>query len=318
MPGPLSYADVVRLLGGEQSTLVTALDKFTGGALLGASVAAPALLGLFDAKAEFIRLSHELVREFTERRSGLSRYSRTQRLEAAHRVLVVVAFFEALDEVDLPFRFADARLSEREWARMAPGEPSPDEPLWKSLLRGKAPLPTPQQPYEDFVTELSAFYRQLSAQLQKFLTGLAVWDELPERKQNQAVSVLADLPKHAVAWHRDLLGRLATDFAEVAFWIGLAEHQGTRNPLGPDSACIAAAHGHAAVGGRHHHPLGYRAAAFLRPHDAGSATTPDPWRSAQGTRADLLEERGPDAEWPRARAAGDVFCRAAAARDAGE
>ena len=35
-------------------------------------------------------------------RGGLSRYSRTRRLEAAHAVLVVIAYFEAQEKTDLP------------------------------------------------------------------------------------------------------------------------------------------------------------------------------------------------------------------------
>ena len=53
------------------------------GAMLATAVPVPAVLGWFDARAEFIRLGHDLVRDFTERRSGLSRHSRTQRLAAA-------------------------------------------------------------------------------------------------------------------------------------------------------------------------------------------------------------------------------------------
>src|SRR5689334_7031595 len=97
----LGYADAVRLLGGKDNRIVTALDKITGGILLGAAVGVPALLGWFEARAEFARLSQDLVRLFSERRTGLSRYSRTERLEAAHSVLVVSAFFQAFAQADL-------------------------------------------------------------------------------------------------------------------------------------------------------------------------------------------------------------------------
>lgn len=73
MARSLGYIDAVRLLGGQDSKLVSALEKVTGGILLGATPVAPAILGLFDAKAEFVRISHDLVRAITERRDGLSR-----------------------------------------------------------------------------------------------------------------------------------------------------------------------------------------------------------------------------------------------------
>jgi hypothetical protein len=55
----LGYADAVRLLGGKDNRIVTALDKITGGILLGAAVGVPALLGWFEARAEFARLSQD-------------------------------------------------------------------------------------------------------------------------------------------------------------------------------------------------------------------------------------------------------------------
>jgi hypothetical protein len=58
----LSYGDAVRLLGGQDSKIVSALDKVAGGVLLGGAAAGvPDMLGLFGAKAEAARLGHELV-----------------------------------------------------------------------------------------------------------------------------------------------------------------------------------------------------------------------------------------------------------------
>ncbi|MDQ2627723.1 MAG: hypothetical protein M3Y90_12085, partial [Actinomycetota bacterium] len=81
MSRSLSYLDAVKLLGGKDSKVVTAIEKIVGGALLAGAPAVGALLAWFDAKAEFVRLSHELIRGLSEKRSGLSRYSRTERLE---------------------------------------------------------------------------------------------------------------------------------------------------------------------------------------------------------------------------------------------
>lgn len=239
MSGPLSYADAVRLLGGGESKIVSALDKLTGGALLAAPAPVAGLLGLF--KADFIRLSHDLVREFAERRSGLSRYHRSERLAAAHQVLVVTAYFEALAEADLPFRLADLELTEVEvTALLRPDQSASVIPsLLDLLLTGQVPLPAPHQPYETATGELRRFYGQFSDQLRKFVSGLAVWERLSDRDQSRAVATLAALSKHAVVRHRDLLGKLATDFPEVAFWIGLAEHQGTRDEVRALAASLA-------------------------------------------------------------------------------
>lgn len=91
MSRTLTYADAVRLLGGGKSRLVSLLDKAAGGVFT-ATGGVPGLLGWLGARAEFVRLGHDLVRAASEKRSGLSRYDRTQRLEAAHTVLMVVAY----------------------------------------------------------------------------------------------------------------------------------------------------------------------------------------------------------------------------------
>ena len=173
----LSYADAVRLLGGRDSKIVTALDKITGGLLLAVAVAgAPALLAWLEARAEFARLSQDLVREFTARRSGLSRYSRTQRLEAAHSVLVVAAYFEALADTDLPFRFRDLELTKAEQVGMADLDHRLDTnatsmvPALLDLAQNH--LPEPQQAYEGLLAWLErSFYPSLSSTITQFIRG---------------------------------------------------------------------------------------------------------------------------------------------------
>src|SRR5947207_822664 len=104
MTRELSYADAVKLLGGVDSKVVAALDKLTGGLLLAVSAGGSALaLSLFDAKGELARLSGQLVGSLGERLRGLGRFDRSQRLAAAHKVIVITAYFEALSTVRLPF-----------------------------------------------------------------------------------------------------------------------------------------------------------------------------------------------------------------------
>jgi len=71
----LSYRDAVRLLGGEDSKVLSALDKAAGGVLLGVAAGVPGVLALLGAKAEAVRLGKELLRKLSERRGGLSRYN---------------------------------------------------------------------------------------------------------------------------------------------------------------------------------------------------------------------------------------------------
>jgi hypothetical protein len=103
VPRSLCYADAVTLLGGHNSRAVAALDRLTGGLLLAASAAGGGfVLSLFDAKAELARLGGELVGGLGERLRRLGRFDRSQRLLAAHAVVVVTAYFDALAEAGPP------------------------------------------------------------------------------------------------------------------------------------------------------------------------------------------------------------------------
>ncbi|MET7835263.1 hypothetical protein ABZS44_20860 [Micromonospora sediminicola] len=231
MPDTLSYADAVRLLGGEKSKIVDWFDKLTGGVLLAASVPVPALLGLFDAKAEFVRLGHEVVRVASEKRSGLSRYGRTQRLEAAHAVIAVTAFFEALAEADLPFDFADLELRRSEQLTLAGAGSESRRSVARVLFEVPAPLPAPEVPYARLRELLRNHYVLLVGRVADFVDGLAVGERLTDGEKQSLRQALERIPEFAVERHRDLLTALAADFPEVAFWAGLHEHEATRGEV---------------------------------------------------------------------------------------
>ncbi|SNY73793.1 NACHT domain-containing protein [Paractinoplanes atraurantiacus] len=229
----LSYADAARLLGGGDSKLVTALDNIAGGLLLAAVPAFPAVLGLFDAKAEFARLGRDLVRGAAEKRSGLSRHSRTQRIEAAHSILVVTAFFEEMAAADLPFRFADLELTRAEQESLAAGSPgSAADILAFDTLACPVLLPSPHEPDDEFRRRLTAYYRNLSMATLDFVQGLAAVSRLPERAQERTADVLDELPVKAVERYDDLRRRLAADFPEVALWSAGRQHAATHAAVG--------------------------------------------------------------------------------------
>ncbi|MCG5439606.1 NACHT domain-containing protein [Micromonospora foliorum] len=232
MPDTLSYADAVRLLGGENSRFVTWFDKLTGWSLLGASVGGmPGALSIFDAKAEFVRLGHELVRNVSDQRSGLSRYDRTQRLEAAHAVIAVTSFFEALNDADLPFDAAQMAMDKREQLALASAGPVADA-IVDAFFGTAAPLPGPHVPYPALRAALATYYDGLAARVLRFVEGLAVWDQANHHQRSRISVALSQLPDVAVRRHGDLLTRLAEDFFEVNFWLGLQEHEATREQLG--------------------------------------------------------------------------------------
>src|SRR5690349_15856837 len=109
------------------------MDKLLNGALLAGSLGLWQVLDLFDAKPDFLRLSNQLISAVSEKRRGVSRYTRTQQLHAAHAVLVMTAFFEAFDEQQVKVKFA-----QEDRVLLAPYNP------WELDL----PLPSVGRPYE--------------------------------------------------------------------------------------------------------------------------------------------------------------------------
>ncbi len=229
----VSYADAVRLLGGRENRTVAALDRLAGGLLLVASAAGAGFaLSLFDPKSELARLSGDLVSGLAQRLRGVSRLGRSERLAAAHAVIVLTAYFESLREASLPFDVKELKLSGAEQVAVATGGAAGSarlRTLADALLRADVPMPAAQRPYELTLETLNGFYAHLSDEVCRFVTGLALWDRLNDtRQQRFRDTVCRDVPARAVARYEELFRQLATDFPEVAFWANLVDHQATR------------------------------------------------------------------------------------------
>jgi hypothetical protein len=221
-----SYADAVKLLGAKENKILGALDNLLSGVLLGGSVfGALEFLGWFDAKSDFIRLSKELVGKASEKRRGMSRSDRTERLHAAHSVIVLVAFFEAFDELELPLDTRTLDLTKaRQLAVVGHG--------MMMILDTDVPLMRPEQPYEDFLRALGIWYDGLALSLAQLISGLAVWDALTASEREHHHNVMRDqLPDQAVRRYEELLRQLAIDCPEVGFWIMRKDAQATRSAI---------------------------------------------------------------------------------------
>ncbi|MFE3453056.1 NACHT domain-containing protein [Nonomuraea sp. NPDC059194] len=200
------YVDALRLLGGPDP-LIRKIDTATGAVF--------AFTPLVDAKNELIKVGNDLLGRWREWRSATDWRSRTERIEAAHTILVVTAFFEAVETLRLP------EIIDYEKKRLVKGvsldKPAPD--------LGSPLCPSGGRPYEETREVIHRYHLQLAKQLRRFLQGLAVWDEVGERFRAAA---LADL---ALDLYDDLYRRLAADVPEFALWAGVNEHQATRAGL---------------------------------------------------------------------------------------
>ncbi|MFG3510829.1 hypothetical protein ACGF5F_35615 [Streptomyces sp. NPDC047821] len=228
----LSFSDALALLGGDPPA-VAALDRALGGALsVATGGASDGLVRIADARGSVLALGRGAVRGIGRslgRADG--RAGRTELLHAAHTVIVVLAWFQALEEQRLPVRVEDLELTRREQLALA-GAPQVVErgsAFARALAAVDAPSPAPHRPFEAVLDELLQWYEGLSARFLDFAEGLQAWSGRPETARREARRVIgAELPREAVRQYEDLYARLAQEAPEFGFWTAQVEHRATR------------------------------------------------------------------------------------------
>lgn len=229
MSNKLSYSDAVKLLGGADSRVVAALDRLTGGVLL--TVAASGglfALSLLDAKGELAKLSAELVSGLGDRLRRLGRFDRTERLTAAHKVIVLTSFFESLNGIVLPFDVRQLLLERPAQIAVGTGEVVSSgrlRALVGILNDSEIPGDSVRFGMEKRPDELHDFYVSLSGRLISYVEGTVIWDQLGQASRDEFVHGLRDaVPARAVRRYEEHLRRLASEFPEVAFWASRLDH----------------------------------------------------------------------------------------------
>jgi hypothetical protein len=236
MSADLSYADAVKMLGGGDKRIVSALDRLTGGLLLAATGGgATFVLSLFDVQGELARINQELVSRLGDQLRGLGRFDRTQRLAAAHRVIVLTGFFEAVSGTVFPFGTEELRLDRSEQVSVTTGEavPSPRLGVLAGILSDSdIPGETMRSGSETAPGPLAEFYVRLSGRLIAYVEGLEAWDRLTDAARENFADVLRDrVPAIAVRRYEEYLRRLCGEFPEVAFWVNRLDHATTHDQL---------------------------------------------------------------------------------------
>ncbi|MER5771079.1 hypothetical protein [Streptomyces sp. NPDC001985] len=226
----VGYSDAVAILTGDSAGLAAA-DRILGGALTVATGGvSDVVLNALDARGRILRLGRDLTAGLREHLAGADRATRTERIAAAHTVLVITAFFDTLGTRSLPFRLDELELTRGEQLTIAGGA---GRDLLASLLTTGAPQPAPHTPYETVLGELRRWYGSRGDELTSFVRGLAVWDGLDDRQREAVDQLFGDggFAVEAVERYQELYTELARDVPEFGFWSGQTEHQATRVAL---------------------------------------------------------------------------------------
>jgi len=230
MPPGLRYADAVKLLGGS-TPAAKALDNLLGGALSVATAGgSEAALSFFDAKAEMVRLGHVVADKINERVRGLGRYDRSQRLQAAHSILVVTAFFEAFDAVVRASGLGSPELTRDDQIMLTGGGFGHDSWL-EQLIRVDIPAPAPEQSRAALRQRLTNWYIALGARLPSYLSGLDVWERAPGHDRHRFEGLLVGLASAALDRYEEAVRRLAVDVPEFELWIRHTETEAVGRSL---------------------------------------------------------------------------------------
>ncbi|WP_017569765.1 NACHT domain-containing protein [Nocardiopsis halotolerans] len=215
----LTYADALRILGQNDPEAMDLAERLTDGGL--------GLMGvpdLFGARGALVSGGRRAIEGIRGKLSGESRLSRTEKIEAAHQIIMVVAFFEAveesLEELDAPFALKDLEftkeeqtgLMERVLAHSGSAPALSLGPGWASRF------------FSDFL--FRDFARALTGLAVAERHGLTSADHTLLRRMGDIV------PEYAARRYRESYRQLSADVPEFGMWVHLAEHESTRAAVG--------------------------------------------------------------------------------------
>ncbi|MFE3457058.1 NACHT domain-containing protein [Nocardiopsis aegyptia] len=216
MAKQLTYADALRILGKNDSEVLDLAEKLTDGGL--GLVGVP---DLFGARGALVSKGRQALEGIRGKLKGESRLSRTEKIEAAYRILVIVAFFEAVEEslteIGAPFTLADLEMArEEQLALLAlPSERS----VYSVPREGRSPA--------------EASLRALSDSAIEFLVGLAAVEQhgVTSRDHPLMRQLSAGLARLAPQRLGEYYRRLAAEVPEFGMWVHLDEHARTRQAV---------------------------------------------------------------------------------------
>ncbi|MGW5876040.1 NACHT domain-containing protein [Nocardiopsis terrae] len=221
----LSYSDALKTLGKNDSEVLDLAEKVADGGL--GLVGVP---DLFGARGALVSKGRRVLEGLGGRLRGESRLSRTERIEAAYRVLVVTTFFEAVEEalreLGAPFELKDLEITaEEQFSVFAKRLDAVD--YMSPADRVNASTKTLGKNDEDVFFALTDAFVE-------FTLGLEVAERhgLTPQKHTVLGKLHDSVPPLARQGLDEALLRLAAEAPEFGLWLHVQEHARTRWEIG--------------------------------------------------------------------------------------
>jgi hypothetical protein len=224
----LSYKDAVRLLQGTDTAWAEALDKALGGAILAASAVNPGALALIAPKNELVKVSRKGFDAVAESISGLGRSTRTERLEAAHAVLVVSSYLAELSAlVEATGQKLDLTAAELldMLRRRTEGDSHQDsKELMAILVRSQLPTPSAGSTRAQLREDILQLYKSLAPSVAHMMHGLRLFDQLNQTQWERLTEAIAvDAPIAALQRYDEDYRLVASQVTEFQIWGSLSD-----------------------------------------------------------------------------------------------
>jgi hypothetical protein len=230
----LTYNDALTILGRPKNRLASLLDAAATAGLSGWAAAAFATTGDMSAALSLLELKNDLVGfaqkisvQVSDWRRGLTRFDRSQRLVAAHAIIAISSYFEALDQASFPVSIESFALPGNKDLKRGITRDFPRSfgDLIDVLLSQAVPIPEPHRPRSDLTSHLGDFYTLLSERLLAYITTLELWTDLSPIERKQVQSCITQLPDKALKRYDDAYAKLASDNHEFEVWTRINEAQ---------------------------------------------------------------------------------------------
>ncbi|MFI7061859.1 NACHT domain-containing protein [Kribbella sp. NPDC050124] len=232
----LTFEGALRLLGQYEPKYVGAIDKILGGALLaagGVGVAAVVnsplallapLWGWIDQKSEALGLLRQVRANLSERLDGTAGRDRIQLVHAAHTVIAVSSFFDALEAHVGRKNLKALMITDGEKLRLLDGRArSVRHDVISDLYEAEVPAPSAARGYVENLAEIEEWAGGLVRRTEVFLSGLVAW----QRMQRDLLPVARIARRRYEAQFIEL----ASTVTEFQIWASLHEHAATRESV---------------------------------------------------------------------------------------